>query len=274
MAIRDKTIAINNRTIHYLEDGNANDGLPITLLHGGFGDSWTNWSEIFSELSRQGHYVIAPDLPGFGQSQNLRSMRSEALVAWLDNFLNALDIRETALVGHSFGGLIARLYASKYQARIPALILLNGGVLPVVPTLARVIAGTPGVGNLIFSRFSKSSTSKSNLESLINDQTIITDKFLSNIQHNSRGLGVLMRGLTLSNISSAQSIPNIPVLLLWGENDTFSPIKSGNYVNRTIPGSQMVPIADCGHFPHLEASSVFLTQLELFTRGYAKINFS
>lgn len=274
MAIRDKTIAVNNRAVHFLEDGNPEQGLPIILLHGGFGDAWTNWAETLSDISRQGHYVIAPDLPGFGQSRGLTSMRCEALIQWLDDFLNAMNLKETALIGHSFGGLIARLYASKYQFRIPTLILINGGVLPVVPALAKIIAGAPGVGGLIFDRFGKSSTSKNNLEGLISDQTILTDQFLSTVQQNSPALGKLMRGLTLSNITPEKSNPNIPVLLLWGEDDTFSPLKTGNYVHRTIPGSQMVPVANCGHLPHLEASSVFLTQLELFVKGYSKIDYS
>src|SRR2546428_8654617 len=84
------------------------DGPVVVLVHG-----WplnrTIWSEVSPRLAASGIRVLAPDLPGCGESPPLRtpSPRVEAYAAELATFLEAFGPHRFAVAGHSFGGDVA-----------------------------------------------------------------------------------------------------------------------------------------------------------------------
>ncbi len=109
---------------------------PVVLLHGGSG-SWTHWVLNIDALVRAGRLVLVPDLPGFGESARPAQGRdADALVQPLDAGL-ALLLQGSAhprvdLVGFSFGGLSAGLWAQALPARIRQLVLVGAPGLGVV----------------------------------------------------------------------------------------------------------------------------------------------
>lgn len=104
---------------------------PVVLLHGGSG-SWTHWACNIAALVQAGHQVLAPDLPGFGDSARPAAGRdADALVAPLEAGLQTLIGTQVCdLVGFSFGGMTAGLWTAAFPARVRRL----------------VIAGAPGLG--------------------------------------------------------------------------------------------------------------------------------
>jgi len=56
----------------------------------------------------------------------------------------------------------------------------------------------------------------------------------------------------------------VPTLLLWGANDSMMSMEQGERLQREIPGAQLVPIAECGNLPSVEASDVFVFQIRAF----------
>ncbi len=101
-------------------------GAPVVLLHGGSG-SWTHWLRNIDALAGVGHAVWAPDMPGFGDSAAPPDGHdADVLPGWLEPGLQQL-IGDTpvALVGFSFGALVAGLWARARPARVARLVLVG-----------------------------------------------------------------------------------------------------------------------------------------------------
>ncbi len=98
------------------------DGAPVVLLHAGVADRRI-WSEQLEPLAAAGYRVIAPDLPGFGEAPPA----SEADAPWSDvlETMDALGVDRAALVGNSFGGVVALRVAAVAPDRVTALVLIS-----------------------------------------------------------------------------------------------------------------------------------------------------
>lgn len=114
---------IHGRSIGY---GDAGDGPAVLFLHG-WGLSVRSYADALPLIAATGSRVIAPALPGFGRSDPLEGEYTfEALVAWVIELLDTLDLRESiAVVGHSFGGAVAVALASQHPGRVRSLVLVN-----------------------------------------------------------------------------------------------------------------------------------------------------
>ena len=115
-----KTILVNGKSVSYLDSG---EGPPLILLH-----SWPTCCKIFlqaiPELSQ--HFrVIAPDMPGFGMSEELEGPHTyETISKWLDQFLQELNTDKIYLLGVSYGAAIALEFTNRYPDKV-SLLLLN-----------------------------------------------------------------------------------------------------------------------------------------------------
>lgn len=100
----------------------AGTGTPLLYLHGAFGMEWSR--PLIAALSAH-CTVIAPHMPGYGQSEGLDDIDSfYDLSVWLDEVLDLLDMDRIALAGHDFGGTAAAEYAALFRRRIDRLALL------------------------------------------------------------------------------------------------------------------------------------------------------
>ncbi len=114
---------------------------PVVLLHGGSG-SWMHWLKNIPALLAAGHWVLVPDLPGFGDSSAPVSgmdadVLPEPVEAGLAQLLGPLACD---LVGFSFGGMVAGFMAQRFPARVKRLVLVGApgmGIDPVQPVQLR-----------------------------------------------------------------------------------------------------------------------------------------
>ena len=102
---------------------------PVVLVHGAAMDHtvWVYHTRYFMHIGRG---VVAPDLPGHGHSGGAPLSSIEDMASWLLRVLDALDLPEVALAGHSLGALIALEAAGGAAQRISRLALL-GAAFPM-----------------------------------------------------------------------------------------------------------------------------------------------
>jgi len=101
-------------------------GRPVLLLHGGSG-SWTHWVRNIEPLAQAGRQVLVPDMPGFGESAvPPDGGDADVLPGWLERGLQSLaGDAAVDMVGFSFGGLVAGLWAQAVPQRVARLVLVG-----------------------------------------------------------------------------------------------------------------------------------------------------
>ncbi|HTG56780.1 MAG TPA: alpha/beta fold hydrolase, partial [Niabella sp.] len=115
-----KSITIEGKLISYLAGGEGN---AVVLLHG-FGVDSSAWVEQINYLQKS-YRVIAPDLPGIGVSELTSNVSMEGVAAIVKEILEAEEIEQAAVIGHSLGGYIALAFAEKYPELLSGLGLFH-----------------------------------------------------------------------------------------------------------------------------------------------------
>lgn len=119
---------IDGLKIRYIDQGS---GTPVLLLHG-WGVEASVYHLIIDHLSAR-YRVVAPDLPGFGGSQEPdRPWDSTDFAAFVEKFAAAVQVRDPVLIGHSNGGRIILRLASRPEAALRAkkIVLIDSAGLP------------------------------------------------------------------------------------------------------------------------------------------------
>jgi pimeloyl-ACP methyl ester carboxylesterase len=123
---------INGLRFHYLHWNLEESGQPVVLLHG-LGANARTWEPVAGRLAEAGLALLAPDLRGHGLTDSPDGDYGfAAYAADLGAFLAALDLSRPALIGHSWGALLALDYAGRFSfgPRAPAaLVLVDGGLV-------------------------------------------------------------------------------------------------------------------------------------------------
>lgn len=110
-------------TLHYLESGHG-DGTPVILLHG-YTETSRMWRPLMARLG-DGRMVIAPDLPGEGDSGIPADGYDKATMARdIHALVHKLGYRKVNLVGHDIGLMVAYAYAAQYPDEVQSVTLMD-----------------------------------------------------------------------------------------------------------------------------------------------------
>jgi pimeloyl-ACP methyl ester carboxylesterase len=217
----------------------------VLVLHGGGGPRTV--ASLVAALSGQA-YVIAPVHPGFdGTSRpDWFDGIDDLAMAYLD-LLDVLDLSSVLVVGSSIGGWIAAEMALRdNRARIGGLVLLNavgiraGGPAEVVDT--RPLSPAE-LGALAFHN-----------PALRPDPATFGPEQLAGMAANQRTLAVYGGEAFTHDPKLRRRLHRVtvPALLVWGKHDGVAPLEYGRAYAEAFPRGRFVPVADAGHFPHIE----------------------
>jgi pimeloyl-ACP methyl ester carboxylesterase len=117
---RSESARVGQMNIHYVAGGS---GDAVVLLHG-WPQTWFEWRELMPDLAQ--HYrVIAPDLPGLGESDGLPPYDKQTLAQHIHNLIGDLKISSVHVVGHDMGGIVAYAYARQFPADVKTLVIVD-----------------------------------------------------------------------------------------------------------------------------------------------------
>lgn len=125
---------INGVDVHYVIGGS---GEPLVLIHG-FGQNWYMWNRLLPEFSK--HFtVIAPDLPGVGESGKPDSgYDKKTLASYIHGLVKQLGYDHINLAGHDIGLMVAYAYAAQFSSEVKKLALMDALLPGVEPVWSQV----------------------------------------------------------------------------------------------------------------------------------------
>jgi pimeloyl-ACP methyl ester carboxylesterase len=106
--------------LHYRVTG---EGLPVILLHG-FAEDGEIWNSQVASLETK-YQVIVPDLPGSGKSGRPPDVSMEAMADVVKALVDAQQLRQPIMIGHSMGGYVTLAFAERYPASLKAFGLFH-----------------------------------------------------------------------------------------------------------------------------------------------------
>jgi len=120
--ISSKKAQINNADIHYLTAGS---GPAVVLLHG-YTQTSAMWRPLIAKLAERST-VIAPDLPGIGDSSIPAAVRLDmtAAAVTIHELVKSMGIDQAAVVGHDIGLMVAYAYAAKFSREVEKLVVMD-----------------------------------------------------------------------------------------------------------------------------------------------------
>jgi len=270
-----KTETLHGRSVAYAEAGEG----PVLMLIHGMGGNFENWQAVIEPLASD-HTVLAPDLPGHGESAPGGGDYSiGALAAGLRDLLLALGHERATLVGHSLGGGIAMQFTYQFPEMVERLVLVSsGGLGPEVSPILRAaalpgadlfIAATAGVGGRVGSVLGRGLGAvglrpNADVAEVARGYASLADPkrraaFLATVR------SVIGTGGQRVNAGDRLYLAEaLPVLIIWGARDPIIPAHHGEHAHRSIQGSRLEVFEGVGHLPQLEAPARFIAVLEEF----------
>lgn len=246
-------------------------GPAVVLLHG-FGGSTVTWDETMPALAAAGYDVYALDLRGFGLSDKglyadySHAAQARRVAAWMD----AVGIKQAAVVGHSMGGVVAARLALSAPGRVSRLVLVDAPLLD--DSMSWMVPGwvfdVPFLRRWaqIALRRALPSFSGDLLRASVADPDRWTPELLARYERALRTPGWDLGLLGLVRDSRRNTPPpvsqlRVPTLIVWGAEDAIVPPGEGARLAQRIPGAERLELAGVGHMPMHEAPEAFQAAL-------------
>ncbi len=253
-------ISINGKRVQYIDQGSGTH--TVLLLHG-WGVDGTLYHLLTDHLSTYCR-VLIPDLPGFGASEEPDRPYSPADFAnFVLDFTNALGVTEVIAMGHSNGGrvLIELLAREQCPLVITKAILLDSAGIPAKHSL---------------SYYARVYTFKC-LKRILR-LPIIRSLFPHAVEKAQQRFGsadyqkaspVMRQSMVIAlktDMTPLLSRIRIPTLLIWGKDDTATPLRDAHIMEQHIPDAGLVVLAG-GHYAFAESFGQCRRVLDSFLRG-------
>ena len=228
--------------------------INLVFLHG-WGGCWQSWYPILERLKKNFN-LYAPDLPGFGEEPLSTPYNLENYVDFVVDFIIKNKIENPILIGHSFGGAIITKIAADKLISLSKIILVDSASIRhhyspyqkikflLINFLKKIAPFTQDIYYKIFKL-------ENSDYAALKGNPILQQTFKNVIQQD------------LTN-----DLPkiNAPTLIIWGKNDTATPLSDGIVIQKLIPNSTFKIFDDTSHFSFLDDQQQFVNEVINFIK--------
>ena len=249
----EKNIKINGLNFHYTVQGS---GSPIVLMHG-WGCNLTTLASI-EKIAAESHTVYNVDFPGFGESEEPHEVWGVELYTQLiEKFIEAEGIENPILLGHSFGGRVGILYSSRNKVK--KLILVDAaGVKPRRSLKYYFKVYTYKLGKKLMPLIYGKKGAQERIEQMR------AKRGSSDYNNASPMMRAILSKVVNEDLKHCMPKISAPTLLIWGENDTATPLRDAQIMEKLIPDAGLVSFPGCGHYSFLDNPIQFAAVLRSF----------
>ncbi|MDP4119855.1 MAG: alpha/beta hydrolase [Bacillota bacterium] len=253
-------LEINGIRTHYIRQGS---GETVLILHG-----WgcnVKVYESMTQLMSKKYEVIALDLPGFGETDEPKAPFSVGDYAdFVQKFIKAIGVQKTILLGHSLGGriIIKIMSSGKVDFEVPKIILVDAaGIRPKRSFKQKC--------KTRIYKVSKWTYGLSLIKKIYPEGVEKLRKKNGSADYNAASPMMRQTLVKVVNEDLTECLSKIKpdTLLIWGENDTATPVSDGQLMEKLIPKAGLAVIKNAGHYSFLDQRITF----EKILASYLKI---
>jgi pimeloyl-ACP methyl ester carboxylesterase len=262
-------IAVDGMEVHYRDEGNKADSLPLVLIHG-TGSSLHTF-DAWTALLKKERRVIRMDIPAFGLTGPFpdRQYSIEHYVNFIHKFLLALGVEKCIIGGNSLGGQIAWIFTAQFPAMVKKLILIDAAGYPIQSQSVPIgfkLGCMPVLKNImtfVTPRFMV----RASVENVYADKSKVTDELVSRYFDLTLRKGnrqaLVDRLYLVGDASPVHLIKNIqqPTLIIWGEKDLLIPLTFAYNFHDDLPNDTLIILKNVGHVPMEESPQESLSPL-------------
>ena len=253
----------------YVEEQNPESGKATIVFVHGFGGSTFSWRRNAPFFAGQGYRVVSLDMKGFGLShKDFASAYSHpAQAGLLAEVLDRLEIDQACFVGHSMGTSVMLHFAHLYPEKVLGLISVDGAVSLdhgfVRISTALNFPPFRRIGEVFLTRYVTKERVVQILKSAYSQQEIVTaeviDGYYTRLINGqwAHSLLAMTRDLSRNTIFFPLEDITSPVLILWGENDTWVKRTDIDRWKDQIPLAEFHAIPEAGHMLMQEKPDLF-----------------
>ena len=261
--IENKSSELKSEGIHVIDiDGLkfryevSGTGSPLILMHG-WGCSLETVRSIAKTASAK-HIVFNIDFPGFGESQEPNEIWGvEEYTLLIEKFINKLGIENPVLIGHSFGGRVSLLLASRNK--VNKVILVDAaGVKPQRPLKYYVKVYSFKLSKKIIQLVLPKEKANRTIEKMR------AKRGSSDYNSASPKMKSILSKVVNEDLKEIMPLIKAPTLLIWGAKDTATPIRDAKIMEKLIPDAGLVTFENAGHYSFLDDPLRFKAVLTSF----------
>lgn len=252
----DKVLKHNGIEMFYTVEG---EGSPVVLLHG-----WGCTHETVHSIENiclEKHKVYNVDFPGFGRSTEPSNSSEiwgvEQYTQIIEKLVAVEGIDGPILIGHSFGGRVAILFASRNDA--DKIVLVDAaGVKPRRPFKYYLKVYSFKTLKWLYNTFLGKKRAAKHIEKMRNRRGS------SDYANSSAAMKAILSKVVNEDLCHVMPLIKAPTLLIWGKNDTATPLADAKKMEKLIPDAGLVAFDDCGHYSFLDNPRGFSAVLKSF----------
>ena len=247
----EEFVNVGGSRVHLLKGGS---GEPLLVLHGAGGNhGWLGYAQALAEK----YTVYMPSHPGYGQSDRPRWLETiPDLACFYTWFMENQGLERVRAIGFSMGGWLAAEIAVACNHSFSKLMLVDAaGIKPEKSEILDIFIISPAQV----------------LEQLFHDPKQAPEYeqvFGQELTHEQRETAESNREMAVRlcwkpymhdpRLPDLLARVNIPTRIVWGREDSVVPVECAELYHQAVPGSDLVIMDNCGHFPQMEKRDEFI----------------